>query len=700
MLSFGEYKTAARKRLWPSGEASNLVLPHNKMFVDALIELQTFNECLQFDNTQLVPHCSTFFNCGVTVFDAPRGSILGVSVVDVVKASSGQDSSATQTSGALGSTLVSGLLAGTSIGEITFALKIFDPPSDTTEVASVDNAGTYDVEIVGKNTQCQFYKATDPQYYQVQISYTNQSGQSQSQSKNILLRSCNQKEIVQIQAASNSTIYATVSPVNQPYTDGTTTITVTAKVAQSATTVNQNAVSTSLATNQNIDWCSEIHYDNVDYCHIHKYLSTAKRNGCCPNIANYFALYNCGKNRFPPPTDEGLGALPLLPIGFHYAQKSTDAKHRALRGRWAIDRGRIYVAPWIQSTETIIVKWDGIKRTWADADPFSEDPLVQSAIENFVLWHHEEKFNHDYDAAESAKVAFQNDQSLLLRQCDDESRIRNCTSSRARGSKISSQTLFYNEFQTYTARCPSGQSGSDVTISIDAGTVASSISVDDANQKALAEAQSQAKSQLNCLQVFSNATQSFTAHCVGESGAPAPSGSPVTVTIPAGTVTSTVSQADADAKALQQATDQANSQLACVWYNAPQTYTAHCPTGTTGDDVSVTIPSGAYSSTLSQSDADSQAILAAQTQAQSEISCAGATLYWNTAQTANVSIYCAASHCTSTVSVVVAANTFSSLSGQLAANQMAYNFGRSRATALATARCASAQCGAFIVAYP
>lgn len=55
--------------------------------------------------------------------------------------------------------------------------------------------------------------------------------------------------------------------------------------------------------------------------------------------------------------------------------------------------------------------------------------------------------------------------------------------------------------------------------------------------------------------------------------------------------------------------------------NIEQNYTATCPEGLCGEPVSVTVPSGAYTSTVSQADADAQALAAAQAEAQSQLVC-------------------------------------------------------------------------------
>lgn len=87
MPTFGTFKSDIRKRLWPAGEPPQLVAAHDKAFVDALIDLQTVVECLQSDNTNIVPQCATFYDCQMTVFQAPRGNIKSVSVIDKIGAS-------------------------------------------------------------------------------------------------------------------------------------------------------------------------------------------------------------------------------------------------------------------------------------------------------------------------------------------------------------------------------------------------------------------------------------------------------------------------------------------------------------------------------------------------------------------------------------------------------------------------------------
>lgn len=493
MYTFGQFKTAIREVLWPDGsEASNLVTAHNKFFIDALIDLQTWVECLQQDNTSIVPHCATYYKCGLTVLDAPRGAILQVSVIDKI-----------------------------------------DPDTGEEDATAAD------------------------------------------------------------------------------------------------------------------DWCSEIVYTPIDMCHVRSYIDCYGQS-CCLGIPYFFGLdpYACQKACYPTPTEAGVPAgLPLLPLGFHYPQTSTDSDNgRALAGRWAMERGKIYIAPWIQSTESIIIKWDGIKRIWTDSDPIDEDPLLSEAVTEYVRWQHADKYEHDESEMQRAVAAFTEARIKLIHQCNEETRLRECTASKARSTPLSIVSLYYNTEQSYTAECTAGTTGEPVTVTIPAGTIGSAISVADANQKAIDEAQLQAEARLDCepeAVTYTNDPQTYTAACQGEAGAPPPEGDPVTVTIPAGTVSSNISKADANQIALAMAIAQAAAQLSCVYWNREKSAVAVCPTNE-AITASATVVAHTHSSTKSQSEADDLAQADADNAALEALealgTCTDVTVYWNEVRQASKSV--------------------------------------------------------------
>src|SRR5512133_1921437 len=72
-MTFQEFKAVIRDTLFPDGEPENQALSHDRMIVDALVELQRVVSCLKENHQTIVPHCSTFFERGLTVFETPEG---------------------------------------------------------------------------------------------------------------------------------------------------------------------------------------------------------------------------------------------------------------------------------------------------------------------------------------------------------------------------------------------------------------------------------------------------------------------------------------------------------------------------------------------------------------------------------------------------------------------------------------------------
>lgn len=112
-----------------------------------------------------------------------------------------------------------------------------------------------------------------------------------------------------------------------------------------------------------------------------------------------------------------------------------------------------------------------------------------------------------------------------------------------------------------------------------------------------------------------------------------------------------------------------------VWLNAQQSFVASCPSGFTGEPVTVTVPAETVPSVLSQADADAMALAIAQDEAESEIQCAG--LYFNTEQTATVACPFGPDKQAS-----VPAGTYSSTTDQATANAIAYAAATAQAQAL------------------
>lgn len=553
--TWGELKRDIRALLFPSGEADNLVVSHDKYFVDGIVNLQMVVDCLKQDNYDIVQACQTVYDCGMTVLDLPRGHIKSISIIDKI-----------------------------------------NPDTKLEDADSPD------------------------------------------------------------------------------------------------------------------DWCSEIAYREVDFCHISRYQKMCR--SCCGLLpmGTFFGLPYCGFRPYPTPTDEGLpGGLPPLDLGMHYSQTSTNRSWgRAGGGVWAKDRSKIYIAPWLQTTESVIIKWDGIKRRWNDADLVDPDPMLSSALENYLRWQIALKEQEDYAQAKEFQDIFLVCRQDLHAECRRETMARFCESSVARqASTLGSNTnsLFYNDEQSASATCPEGTTGNAVNDVVPAGTVGSNISVADANAKALALAQANALAKLDCVTppvTYWNTIQTAIATCSGDANHPPPSGDAATSTVPANTYSSTVSQEAADSAAYSRALSDARSKLVCTWYNKETSVTKECPNDNTITET-VTIAASQYSSTLSQSDADSQAQTAANNAVNQALTDAGCAVgfFWNTAQFAQATLPCTQGglHVTVTVNVTIPAHVVQG-NTQASANQAAIALGQSYANSYAANKAALGQCGSYNVTLP
>ena len=464
-----------------------------------------------------------------------------------------------------------------------------------------------------------------------------------------------------------------------------------------------------------LSYCDPIQYAQVDPCHVRNYLHHSRHRGFCLSARSFFAL----------PTDEGVPAgLPLLPLGYHYPQTSTDRPWgRSHHGVWAIERGKLYLAPWIQSTESVEVKWDGLKRTWSDSDGVDPDPVLAQAVEEYVRWHHASKWDRDEAEANRAMAAYNNARQMLIHECREETRRRSaCDPSLARASSVALNALYYNNEQKAQASCPGGQTGSPVSVTIPSGTVGSNISVDDANQKALAQAQAQAQAQLVCTGVAATYWNSiaYTAQSSGcsqiDPNATVPTGTISSATVAIGTVSSTVSIADANAKAQQKAQDDANAAQVCTYSNSPQSVTQSCPDGS--HPAVGTVAAGQYTAqsvgtsqqASAQSNANAQAAaeaknLAVAAFAGTDCGSGPATIYWNTANPqagfASGTFFNPLSGQTGLVqvTVIMPAHLFSNVS-QGAANLAAEAAAQSLASNEVQLHIALRQAGSFTITYP
>lgn len=80
-MLFSQFVTRVKQDVFPEGEAVNLQTMHGRWIEDALIDLQQKIPGLRTTHYDYIPAAQTWWNCGSSVTDAPRGWIIGVKTV-------------------------------------------------------------------------------------------------------------------------------------------------------------------------------------------------------------------------------------------------------------------------------------------------------------------------------------------------------------------------------------------------------------------------------------------------------------------------------------------------------------------------------------------------------------------------------------------------------------------------------------------
>lgn len=163
---------------------------------------------------------------------------------------------------------------------------------------------------------------------------------------------------------------------------------------------------------------------------------------------------NCG--RLITPTyyyyDVGYGYVDYPDYGCpYYADSSgaTDLRFRPSVSFSAMKDGQLYLFPWLQSNEVLVVEWDGIKRSWKDTDEVQFDREVQDAVEHFLDRRSATREDCDIQRIQLAQSDYDTLVAKQIWQCRKERRIERrqhyfsncrdyCNASRATGGASAS----------------------------------------------------------------------------------------------------------------------------------------------------------------------------------------------------------------------------------------------------------------------
>lgn len=141
--------------------------------------------------------------------------------------------------------------------------------------------------------------------------------------------------------------------------------------------------------------------------------------------------FECFVAGLQPANESDDATVPVMPLGFKRADASTDATcGRAESGVWCIDGDNLLMAPWIQSTELVVIEWTGNKPAsqWTDDDPVSDALDFRKAVKLYLQYGHERDYGD-----QAVALTFHNhaksgtyDEALadLMLECQEQTRVR------------------------------------------------------------------------------------------------------------------------------------------------------------------------------------------------------------------------------------------------------------------------------------
>ena len=146
-----------------------------------------------------------------------------------------------------------------------------------------------------------------------------------------------------------------------------------------------------------------------------------------------------------------VSGIARLPLGFEYANERTDLRfgneerpfHRAHSGIWAIHDRNIYISPWIQSNEMVVIEWTGIKPAseWTDDDLVSDAVDFKKVLKLYVQYAHERDYGSDTAKENRLHDAYDDAMSDLMLQAKWETDVRPTETSRKHHHSIMGDLL-------------------------------------------------------------------------------------------------------------------------------------------------------------------------------------------------------------------------------------------------------------------
>lgn len=125
------------------------------------------------------------------------------------------------------------------------------------------------------------------------------------------------------------------------------------------------------------------------------------------------------------PVNKGMAPLAL---SFKYPEASSDSAYgRALEGIYAVEGNRMYVAPWLQSTESLVIDWDGNKVRWLDTDLIPYGDVVMRYVRLFAQCDRPMDFPEGKDMLRAWRADLADELAKLIYDCRQQTNLIDTT---------------------------------------------------------------------------------------------------------------------------------------------------------------------------------------------------------------------------------------------------------------------------------
>lgn len=167
-----------------------------------------------------------------------------------------------------------------------------------------------------------------------------------------------------------------------------------------------------LYTIQGADHCSKVYYLPVSK----EEMECLLRSDCCSSSCHEepYGFYL---------TDDGYLPYPDLPMGMMYSDSYSDKTSRSSCGYFTVFDNQVWIYPHLNSDETAVLEWEGIKRTWEDLETVEFDREAELGVEYWLESQSARKENGDMDGFSVGRQLYSDHVGKLIWQCRKERRI-------------------------------------------------------------------------------------------------------------------------------------------------------------------------------------------------------------------------------------------------------------------------------------